>query len=200
MEAAIRAFVAVTLAPKLLAEIETIQRRLNRAIGRDLVRWTRPDQLHLTLKFFGNLEIGAVPDITKALHEAAREISTFRLTVEEPGVFPSIRRPSVIWLGIGGDVESLRQLQAHVERLTAGAGSHSEDRAFHPHLTIGRVRGRDQDTSSVGPAIHGVAVPEFSVWPVRDVHLVQSTLSQHGSIYASLATIPLKDREHPETD
>lgn len=188
---AIRAFVAVTLAPRLLAEVETIQRRLNRAIGDDVVRWTRPDQLHLTLKFFGNLAAESLSEIVEALREATRDVPRFELSLESPGAFPSIKRPNVIWLGIGGDTSLLENLQLDIERLTAGAGSHSEERAFHAHLTIGRIRSRDQDTSRVGAAITDVKVPEFSPWPVTEIHLVQSKLSPKGSVYSSLAVIPL---------
>src|SRR5205823_12244196 len=113
--------------------------------GPDTVRWTRMDQLHLTLKFFGNVQREEVDALQEALRRAVANVSPFALTISELGCFPSPQRPNVIWLGLGGGVSILEQMQRQVALECAAFGSHSEDRAFHAHLTIGRAKALGRD-------------------------------------------------------
>lgn len=156
-----------------------------------LVRWVVPEQLHLTLKFFGNIAAAEVPMLVDALGQSARTVRPFKLSLENIGGFPSVRRPNVIWIGLGGELEWLTALQRSLDERTAGVGSHAETRAFKPHLTIGRARRRDSDVRPVGSAIQQVQFATPLEWTVSALHLVQSKLSPKGSTYSDLKTVQL---------
>src|ERR1041385_3293230 len=135
----IRGFVAVALPDRLLDKVKETQDHLDSRLprqGRDGVRWTSREQLHLTLRFFGNIRTADLDALQSGLHKAVESASSFELGLAGLGCFPSPNRPNVIWLGLQGDLAPLRTLQTHGEAETGRFGSHSEPRPFKPHLTI----------------------------------------------------------------
>src|SRR5687767_6154006 len=107
----IRAFIALPLDPVLAAEIRKVQQRLDAPDG--AVRWISPEQLHLTLRFLGNVAADRLDDLATALRRACAhaDAAPFRITLEGAGCFPSTKSPRVVWIGIQGDLEPLRKLQ-----------------------------------------------------------------------------------------
>ena len=105
----LRCFIAISLPEELKAKISGIQEKL-KAAGAD-VSWTRPEGMHLTLKFFGEIEDKRIPKIEKALDTAVDGISAFSLSVSGMGTFPDMRRPRVIWIGLKEDGGNLLRLQ-----------------------------------------------------------------------------------------
>ncbi|MCY3021846.1 MAG: RNA 2',3'-cyclic phosphodiesterase [Planctomycetota bacterium] len=185
----LRAFIAINLDPALLAELEKLQRRLR--FG-DAVRWTKPEQIHLTLKFLGDIAPETVPQADAALKRACQGVQPFELSLEGLGCFPGENKPSVVWVGVGGGVEALKALQGRVEQETRSLASHSEDREFRPHLTIARVRSSNfSELRRIGGMITTTAVARLGAWTVKDVHLMQSELLREGARHTDLATIPL---------
>ena len=150
--------------------------------------------MHLTLKFLGNLEAGQPPVLAAALQEHVHGLKPLRLSARGWGCFPSPQRPSVIWAGLAGELDALRALQAVVERACAGFGSHSEDRAFHPHLTIGRVKAFGPAGRRIGERVRSEPSDDLGEWEVDRISLIRSRLSSQGSIYSSLAEIALTGR------
>ena len=134
----IRSFLAVELPPDMLSEIGKIQDRL-RACRAD-VRWVRAERIHLTLKFFGNIEEEQIASISSVMEEIAGRKSSFAVSVKGLGAFPSTRSPRVIWLGLDGWEENLSPLQVEIESKLEAMGFPPEDRPFRPHLTLGRVK------------------------------------------------------------
>jgi 2'-5' RNA ligase len=185
----IRAFISVSLEPELIAAIGTLQRSLDAALGKSPMKWTRPDQLHLTLRFLGNVAETEVPQLSEALRRACHGSRRFNLFFDQIGCFPSPRKPAVVWLGLQGDLAALRQLQSRIEEETKPFGSHSETREFHPHLTIGRAKAHSREAGRVGELIERTRVPKLGEWTVREVNLMKSTLSAAGSVYSTLAAI-----------
>jgi 2'-5' RNA ligase len=149
-------------------------------------RLSRPprDQLHLTLRFLGEVDADHVPELIGAL---AVQVPRFTLRVAGGGAFPSASRPRVLWAGIGGDVDALVALATRVEAAVRSVGLPPADKPFRAHLTLARVRdGRVPDAVAAVQAL-----PDLGEWPVREVLLVKSTLGERGAVHERLATFPL---------
>jgi len=153
------------------------------------VRWTSIQNIHLTLKFLGEIDPGTVPALVEQLRDALATQSCFSLRLHGVGGFPDLRSPRVIWCGIEGDVERLKQLHKEVDRACAKAGFTPEQRPFQPHLTLGRVRGK-RNLHRLLDCIR-IGGDHESSFDVREVRLYQSSLTPHGSIYKMLAGLDL---------
>ncbi len=187
-----RAFIAVKIEPTLLAEVGRVQRKIETAVPANSVRWTRPDQIHLTLKFLGEVPGEKLEELARSLQRACADGPALPLSLEGAGCFPGPRNPRVVWVGIAGEVEGLRQLQARIELHTAAFGAPPEEREFRPHLTIGRVKARDGRTARrIGEAIQTAKVEQLGEWTVREVVLFQSQLTPQGALHAERAVVPL---------
>ncbi len=185
----IRAFIALALEPGLAAEIKKVQQHLNSPGG--AVRWISPEQLHLTLQFLGNVPADRLDQLAAALRDACARTAPLQLALEGVGCFPNTRNPRVLWIGIQGDLEPLGKLQEQIAQETKNFGDHGEQRAFQPHLTIGRVKASGAEGRKVGQAIACTTVPKLGDWTIRQVLLVQSELSSNGARYTTLAAVAL---------
>jgi len=175
----LRLFVALWLPPALaraaLARLEELRP------GSRGIRWVRPDQLHLTLKFMGEAPAAKLPKIETALREVACTLSPIELVLKAGGVFPPSGPPRVVWLGLAPQVE-LSALANRVEKALAPLGFPPERRPFAPHLTLGRAEpGAVFDRTALGQGftVEQVAVDRLS--------LVRSELRPGGSVYATVA-------------
>ena len=139
--ATIRTFVAVELDDGIKAHIAAAIEQLRRE-RIDNLRLVRPEGVHLTLKFLGDIDAGRVPAIADAMTRVAACHTPFNLSLGSPGVFPNTNRARVLWIGVDGDMESLRLLQAGTEEALIAAGFSPEKQRFNPHLTIGRMHHR----------------------------------------------------------
>jgi 2'-5' RNA ligase len=152
-----------------------------------------PEGAHLTLKFLGNISPGMVDKVLAAMAKAAEGIPPFRLRLSGTGAFPSLQNPRVFWVGLDGELGTLARLQERVERAMVGLGFPREERAFSPHITLGRVR------DSAPPDVRrraAQAVREATFnggyeWEVDTLNLMRSTLTPSGAIYSQLGQIPL---------
>lgn len=187
----IRAFAAIELAAGPISEIQKLQHRLQAATGRVGVRWTRAEQIHLTLQFFGNVVQSRVGELISALEHACRGVRPFGLSISGLGCFPSLGRPQVVWVGVHGDLENLRRLQKNVQTETSQFGDHAEEREFHPHLTIGRVKAPPAEVRRVGELIRQSQTPPLGEWEVGEIELIQSKLTPQGSVYSRLTVVKL---------
>ena len=184
----IRAFLAVELPEALRQEVADFEADLQRA-GAD-VKWVAPANLHLTLKFLGNVAEERVSSLTEALGQACASHSPLTLTLEGIGAFPKTTAPRVLWVGTGEGKEPLAKLARQVEEACMALGFPAEERPFSPHLTIGRTR----STRGIARLIKQLQVAEFrgaTPAPVSRVTFFQSTLGPHGPAYTPLAEIPL---------
>jgi 2'-5' RNA ligase len=185
----IRVFIALPLEPALVAEIKKVQERLNSPGG--AVRWVNSEQVHLTLHFLGNVATDRLDDLTAALRGACARTVPIELALEGAGCFPNTKSPRVVWIGIQGDLESLRKLQEQITQETKTFGDHRDVRAFQPHLTIGRVKAFGLEGRKAGQAIECATVPKLGDWTVHNVLLVQSELTPDGARYTTLAAVVL---------
>jgi 2'-5' RNA ligase len=183
----VRTFVALFLPEQTLEAIAGVI--AERSASLPSVRWVAHDNVHLTLRFLGDVERARLPGVADALRDACATVSPLTLALAAAGAFPSPRAPRVIWAGLAGDVEPLRQLASALERNLRAAGYGRADKPFAPHLTIGRVRPPVPrlDWAARLAAIAFPAAP----FTIASAAVVQSELSPKGSRYTPLATVPL---------
>lgn len=137
-EKKIRTFLAIDLPEEIKSELGKIQKRLRPKI--EGVRWTRPEGIHLTLKFFGNVAGDDCGSISEAVKSAITGVKPLNLELGTIGAFPGPTRPRVIWIGVGGQTKELIDLTKELDRNFERIGFPPEGRAFKPHLTLGRLR------------------------------------------------------------
>jgi 2'-5' RNA ligase len=189
----IRTFVAIELDDALLTVLRQVQDELKRAPVARLARWVSADGIHLTLKFLGDVSSDRVPEITQAIERGCRSFAPFRISLSAAGFFPNAHRLRVVWVGVGGDVETLLRLQRAVEAELNALGFPPEGRGFQPHLTLARVRdyARPAEREELAKRIGAVQVDSHSEMQVRAVHLIRSELRPTGAVYTHLAAVPL---------
>lgn len=184
-----RTFIAIEIPEAIKQEMKTIQDRLKRS-GVD-AGWTRPEGIHLTLKFLGEVEESKVPEISAALTGAVQGTKGFRLDVAGVGAFPNPKNARVVWIGVSEEIDAFTKLQKAVEEAITRLGFKREDRAFTPHLTLGRIKFiRSRDTWL--KALEEIKGIKLSVFDVHAVSLMKSELKPSGAIYAEIGRIELK--------
>lgn len=162
------------------------------------VKWVEPGNLHLTLKFLGEVDPGATADIIKALEGVCAGQPPLALSATGCGAFPGARSPRVVWLGLNGEVAALARLAQAVQAALEPLGFPAEKRPFLPHLTLGRVRsprrGRGGQAPSIAPLGRALAALATATGPsflARQVTLMKSTLTRSGPIYEPLHRVTL---------
>jgi 2'-5' RNA ligase len=154
------------------------------------VRWVPVGNIHLTLKFFGNVTDSQVEAIAQAAVPLAAAQAPLSLHITGAGAFPSLKNPRVVWLGLNGDVAPLAALHRQLEAAFAPLGFPPEGRPFAPHLTLGRVKspqGRERLTACLSQ----LQEPETAPFQVSEIILYRSNLSPQGATYLPLKVIPL---------
>ena len=189
----IRSFIAIELPDDLKLALIRLQEQLQSGKSTS-VKWVDPYNIHLTLKFLGNISTDIVDKVTRALEEAVRGISPFHLETKGLGAFPSLKRVQVVWVGITGEVDRLSQLQQRIESSLASLGFVSESRPFTPHLTLARLRDRatTDEQQNLGQLIASTSLETVYSLDVDSVHLMRSQLTREGPIYSRISSVKLK--------
>ena len=171
------------------AEIERL-RPLSRAVA-----WVPAANLHLTLRFLGELSDVQIGLVEAALVEAAAVTAPFALTLHGLGAFPGLERPRILWVGIADGALRAREVQARVETALERRGIPRERQAWHPHLTIGRVfderAWRREAGLPLRQALAAAARRSFGILEVSRIALMRSDLSPQGARYRELASAEL---------
>lgn len=193
---AIRAFIAIELPEELRRQLSAVGQQIQAQAGetaRRAVRWVPAVNMHLTLKFLGEVSQANLNVLSGMLEAEAARHAPFKFTVGGLGAFPNPRRPRVVW--VGSEVPpDLPQIQHAIDLETQRLGYPGEDRPYSPHLTLGRVNQNAQPdaVAQLARALSEVKVGQLGVVTVDAVHLFQSDLRPTGSIYTSLYRFPLK--------
>ncbi len=186
----LRMFIAIPIPPLLGEWLHDIQAQLGSTTSD--VRWVKVANVHLTLRFLGDIASQQVQIIAGAMDRCLATRAPFRLAAGGVGVFPNLQRARVIWVGLDGDTNELSAMQAELESALARIGFKREQRPFRPHLTIGRVRRR------IAPRTLRTALQPLSkmasgaFWADRLV-LYRSTLKPSGAAYTALHTATMPD-------
>jgi 2'-5' RNA ligase len=183
----IRAFIAVTLAEPIIEEIAKVCTRLQEAKAD--VRWTRIENLHLTLKFLGDISRQQVEPILAVLQETVGAHPPLRLVAQGIGAFPHVRRPRVLWVGLKG--KGLTELSEAIETALLPLDFPPEEREFTPHLTLGRVRSL-RDWDNILTIVKEYESTSFGESKVDHVTLYQSELRPDGARYISLGSVSFR--------
>jgi RNA 2',3'-cyclic 3'-phosphodiesterase len=147
-------------------------------------RWAAVENLHLTIRFVGNVDRSVVHQVADAL--AGRTVAGFALELGGIGTFGRGRAVRVVWLGLRAGADTASALAAQVEAECARAGLASEERAFQPHLTLARARGREGSSLPELPA-----APQVKPWRAGELNLYSSRLTRSGAIYEVIRALPL---------
>ena len=188
----LRAFIAIELPGGLQKEISQVIERLQTTAGKSAVRWVAASNIHLTLKFLGDIAPTSLGVIEEALRIEAGLHSGFRMEAGGLGAFPNTKRPRVIWLGVDAPPE-LTSLQRGIDSATAKLGYASETRPFSPHLTLGRVRenASSSELSALASKLNEVRFHSPGSFDVGAVQLFKSDLLPGGSVYTRLFSASL---------
>jgi RNA 2',3'-cyclic 3'-phosphodiesterase len=188
-----RLFIALELPPDVLTAIGRLQADLKKVIGPRSARWTRPEGLHLTLKFLGDVPVDQVAVLEAALRQVGPGHQPFELHARSLGCFPNLERPRVLWVGLAGDLAKLRALQADVEQRIEKLGFPADERGFNPHLTLARTAqaASRAEAASIGAAARQHDPGELVSWRVTSVSLMRSQLKPDGAVYTQVQVIML---------
>ncbi len=188
----VRLFVACEVPDDVKESIGEVIENLRNRSG-NAVRWIRPEGVHVTLKFLGEVPTKKLPAVKLAIQEAVVGHSPFELEFSNIGTFGGREGLRIMWVGIAGDVLRLEALVRAVNAALAVVGFEPERRPFRPHLTLGRVRDEisTRHRAEIEVAVGKVSVPPVS-WRTAQVSLMRSRLTAQGATYEVLATFPLR--------
>jgi len=184
----IRSFVAINLPSQVKERIDLMQKEWG-ALGPH-VRWVTPENVHITLKFLGDVAEERVAAIGDALGGVAAQVSPFDFMVTSFGVFPNLRYPRIVWLGIGEGADRVAALQLAVEAEMERLGFAPEKRAFRPHITVGRMKS-PRGRSILAELLQTDTRIDEQV-DVSEIFLMKSQLRPTGPIYSILRTVSLE--------
>ncbi len=174
-----RVFIAIELPHNVRIRLAEHINTLRHSIPEVRASWSREDNLHLTLKFLGDIPVANVEKLSAAASTAASKVEPFEIFVEDCGAFPERGQPRVLWIGIDDPSGKLSELNRALEDECANAGFAREARAFHPHLTIARIR--QPHGSRQLAAMHTEIGFNREITSVSELAVIRSELSSEGS-------------------
>ncbi len=186
-----RAFIAIELPDELIEKLGVIQDKLiEKSFKTGDISWPKPENIHLTLKFLGDIDPEKVEEIQTALQKAAEDIPPFQLSAGGIGAFPDLKAPRIIWVGIK-ESEGLARLQKNIDARLVESGFEKENRPFQPHLTLCRIKSHSAGRT-IGKAAEALDHGGDTVFKIETFVLFKSELSPKGAKYSALKRIILK--------
>ncbi|MBC7931587.1 MAG: RNA 2',3'-cyclic phosphodiesterase [Rubrivivax sp.] len=187
-----RVFCAIDLPEEVKSRVAAHVARLREAFPRVRASWERPEKLHLTVKFVGDVEIARVEQLSRSAGRAAASVEPFELTIAETGAFPPHGAPRVLWLGVKDDSGRLSSLHHSLEDEYDAAGFKRETRDFKPHLTLARLRDPSGTRELAGAHCESRFEPQD--FKVSEMVVMRSELGPRGSHYTSVTRHSLLGR------
>lgn len=192
----VRAFIAIELDETINVALTDLQEQLKAEAPQGSVRWARPEGIHLTLKFLGNVPANRMEEVKLALTQACAGFPSLSFSVGGLGCFPHTRRPRVVWVGVQEESGTLARLQKAIEDGMEKLGFAPEGRRFHAHLTLGRTQRRASagDVRRLGQLVEETNIGELGRMEARVVSLMRSDLRPTGAVYTQLAAVELEGK------
>jgi len=184
----IRSFIAINIPAKIRNKLEKIQDDLKKSNA--ALQLVRPENIHITLKFLGNVPVESINDIQDAINESASGFRIFSVSFETIGVFPNPEYPRIIWTGIEKGRKELSLLNTKIGNSLSGFSLHQENRKFQPHLTIARVHSGKNRKRLVN-TLEELKNIKLGEMLVKKICLMESALKPQGVQYNILKTFPL---------
>ena len=190
-----RVFIAIELTPEVHQTLARLISRLKLS-GDESLRWVKPENIHLTLKFLGETPVQKLNTISTVLEHLLSQYVPFLLTIKGTGYFPDARYPRVLWTGVTFPA-ALTEIQRDIDQALLAIGIPAEKKPFSPHLTLARVSDQSNDGAALKTIqeLNSLRDTIFGQMQADRVTLFQSVLSRQGSTYTPLARFPLKSRE-----
>jgi 2'-5' RNA ligase len=191
----VRTFLAVGIPDEARRKLARVQGSFS--LGATHVKWVRPELLHLTVRFLGNVELTRLDNVARAARQSVAGLTPFSLLITGLGAFPTERVPRVIWVGLADDngLTSLKTLYTRAEDALAAQGFAPESRPYTPHLTLGRVREgiSEMDRRTIGKELIQVrsTIDVTGEMPIRELVVMKSELGRRGATYSVLASASL---------
>jgi len=183
-----RTFLALPLAEGVVRRLTEAQRQLA-TVGAH-VRWVAPENLHLTVKFLGEVNDEDLGRVCRTAEEIASRVESFPFSVAGLSAVPPAGQLRMVWAGIDESTGRLEKLQGLLEAAYAELGFKAENRAFRPHLTLGRVKS-GRGVAELRSAVGELAETDFGAQPAEELIVFSSTLTPAGPVYAPLTKAPL---------
>ena len=191
----LRTFIAIELDESIRHAIADIQDRLKRDRAARLVRWVTPANIHITLKFLGDVDADQMPALQNAIADACKGTPPFSLSLAGLGAFPNTRRPNNIWVGAAGQIDVAAQLAQKIDDVCVAFGVARENRPFTVHLTLGRVK-KDVppgERTSIGAMLDAAKIETLGELRVDHISVMKSELRPGGSVYTRLYAVELNE-------
>ena len=185
----VRTFVALEISEATRRRTLQLIEQLRRAQAD--VRWVDGDNLHVTLKFLGDVDQTALADVCRAVGQASALVPPFEMEVRGAGAYPNLDRPRIIWLGVGQGHEQVSQLFQHIDTALSDIGFAPEQRKFHPHVTLGRIRRAWKGVADLADLIRKRADFEAGTTAIDRVTVFTSQLGRDGPRYEAIGHLPL---------
>ena len=183
----IRAFIAIDLSPEIQKQLDEVLRNYRAQLPNIPIRWVSASNIHLTLKFLGDVSLSNLNLLTEMIQKEVSTHHEFDISVGGSGAFPNNRQPRVVWVGVEAPPE-LNAVQSGIETATARLGYSREERAFSPHLTLGRVsrNANSQDVKAISKVLESMRIGFLGATCVEKVHLYRSDLQPTGAVYTQI--------------
>ncbi len=185
----IRSFIAIEIPDSIRSQIAALQEEMRRLQSH--VSWVTPRNIHVTMKFLGDIQESLVPQIGSVLGKISSCTRPFQITIENLGFFPNARRPRVLWVGVTDRQQQLKTLFQEIEEGLVPFGFTLEKRGFTPHLTIGRVR-NPRGINEVVARMQSFNFPPES-FEAKGIVFMKSTLKPTGAVYEPLGRFEFKE-------
>lgn len=187
-----RLFIALSLPAAVKAELARVQRELRDVLPPHSASWTKPDNLHLTLRFLGDVDAGRVAELEQSFRAAVTGFGELDLLCERLGCFPDLRFPRVVWAWVHDPAEKLAALARRVNEAVAPFAERPVENAFTGHITLARSKQiKRAGAEMLAKFVAGAATRRFGQWRASEVELIRSELLPTGSRYTTLATVSL---------
>lgn len=191
-EQTLRLFVALPVPSEIKSSFATAQSRLRDLLPRGSASWTRPENMHLTLRFLGDVSSSQLEPLTAKLAAATAGFGALPLVAERLGCFPDLRYPRVVWAWVHDAADRLAEFQQRVVTATNDYASSPPESRFVGHVTLARLRQiKRPEAETVAAFVNGAVNQRFGEWTVDRLELIRSELAPSGSRYTTLATFPL---------
>jgi len=184
----VRLFIAVRIPEQVKTEIVKTQQELRRSLTSGALRWTHPEQFHLTLRFLGSVDASRVEALTSSLQEACNGFAPLRLKAQAAGFFPNARAPRVLWVGISDQQRQLPRLQEAMEAATLALTTEPREERFFAHVTLARIKSIERsEAETLSRLVGRLSEREFGEWTAGEIELMRSELSPSGDKYTVVA-------------
>jgi 2'-5' RNA ligase len=188
----LRLFIAIAVPPDVRQEIGRAQGQLRRNSPPGAVRWTRPDQFHVTLKFLGDVPAGQVEALKKSVSAVCAGFAAMQLSARGIGFFPNVQKPRVIWAGADDDSGQLAELFRQMDEAVRPFAPAEKPGKFAGHITLGRFKpGQRVSMVKLLERATRLRTLPFGAWQASAVEIVRSELTSDGARHTPIAAFPL---------